>query len=242
MQKSNKQIQRRLRELGYYQGAIDGLIGPISKRAIVAFKKSRGLRARAYVGPITLAALFHGANLPKKKSQLPKMPSWLKLAYSYKGLREYKGPRHNATIVGFWERLGLHFRDDETPWCAGFVNAVLDMDGQPIPKKYRAAALGWRWTGHGYRLNAPVLGAIMSMTRPGRPGSGHTTFVLGRTASGKIAGLGGNQGNMVGVNEYDPVGRDAQFHLPAYDADLVKAANFANLPLVDSNGMLTNEA
>jgi putative chitinase len=57
--KTNVQIQERLRYLGFYQGRIDGDLGPISRAAIKAFQKVEGLVQDGIAGPITLAHLFH---------------------------------------------------------------------------------------------------------------------------------------------------------------------------------------
>ena len=195
-------VQRALTRKGFDCGACDGIMGPKTEKAIKAFKKSIGYRATSYVGPLTKAALFEGrvdaGRKDKGSASNAKDPSWLKLARTYLGLREYKGRKHNAKIVSWWKRLGLHFRDDETPWCAGYVNGVLDEAGFKIPAKYRAAALGWRWCGHGTTLKGPALGSIMTMKR-GKPGSGHTGFVVGRDRQGRIMLLGGNQGNAVSI-------------------------------------------
>ncbi|GLQ26148.1 TIGR02594 family protein [Sulfitobacter pacificus] len=241
-----KKVQRRLAELGHYQGRIDGINGPKTEAAIIAFKTSKGLRPRSFLGPITMSALFKGvrpvpARIVTEDGSI-KIPTWLRLAYGYLGLKEIKGPRHNAEILTWWERLALPFRNDETPWCAGFANAMILAAGLPIVPKHRAAALGWRWNGYGTRLAGPALGAVMSMERPGRPGSGHMTFVAGRDRNGDIMGLGGNQGNMVSINPYDPWARNAQYHWPEGSAP-PHVTGLKTLPLITSAGSkLTNEA
>ena len=53
----DKQIQTALKNAGFYQGKIDGIIGPISIKAIQAFQKSHGLSADGKVGPKTWAQL-----------------------------------------------------------------------------------------------------------------------------------------------------------------------------------------
>lgn len=241
-----KERQKHLKRHGYYAGRIDGLNGPKTKAATIAFKKSRGLKARDYVGPITATALRTGGRPYRAKTRTDggkvDVPEWLRLASTYLGLREIKGRRHNAKILSMWERLSLPFNDDETPWCAGFANAMVLDAGLPIVRKNRAAALGWRWNGYGLRLPGPALGAIMSMERPGKPGSGHMTFVAGRDWRGRIMGLGGNQGDMVSINPYDPTARNAQYHFPEGVAGPSKVGMHA-LPLISSDGvMLENEA
>lgn len=241
-----KELQKLLTQHGFYQGRIDGIGGPKTRTATVAFKKSRGLRARAYVGPVTALALRKGiqpaaADIASGGERFP-MPTWLRLAYSHLGLREIRGRHHNAEILGWWERLSLPFKDDETPWCAGFVNAMVQASHLPVVRKNRAAALGWRWNGYGTRLNGPALGAIMSMERPGKPGSGHMTFVAGRDRRGNIMGLGGNQGNMVSINPYHPTARNAQYHFPE-GAPPPSEIGLNALPILQSGGAkLANEA
>ena len=53
----NKQVQQKLKELGYYKGAIDGIIGTQSKTAIRNFQRDYGLTVDGIVGPKTLKAL-----------------------------------------------------------------------------------------------------------------------------------------------------------------------------------------
>ncbi len=49
----NQLIQMRLKELGYYNGQIDGSIGPLSLKAIKQFQDENGLEVDGIVGPIT---------------------------------------------------------------------------------------------------------------------------------------------------------------------------------------------
>ena len=52
-----KGIQRRLKELGFHPGPIDGQFGPMTHAAVVAFQVARGLLADGEVGPRTARAL-----------------------------------------------------------------------------------------------------------------------------------------------------------------------------------------
>ena len=53
----NKEIQTRLKKWGYYNGAIDGILGPKSISAIKAFQKKYGLVQDGIVGPKTAAKM-----------------------------------------------------------------------------------------------------------------------------------------------------------------------------------------
>ena len=52
-----KEIQTALKAANCYTGNVDGKIGPKTKRAIIEFQKSKGLKADGKVGPKTWAEL-----------------------------------------------------------------------------------------------------------------------------------------------------------------------------------------
>ena len=52
-----KEVQRRLKQWGYYTGAVDGIFGSGTKKAVIAFQKKNGLTADGVVGKATYKAL-----------------------------------------------------------------------------------------------------------------------------------------------------------------------------------------
>ena len=52
-----KEVQRRLKMWGYYSGAVDGIFGSGTKKAVIAFQKKNGLTADGVVGKATYQAL-----------------------------------------------------------------------------------------------------------------------------------------------------------------------------------------
>ena len=52
-----KEVQRRLKNWGYYSGAVDGVFGAGTKKAVIAFQKKNGLTADGVVGKATYQAL-----------------------------------------------------------------------------------------------------------------------------------------------------------------------------------------
>ena len=52
-----KEVQRRLKQWGYYSGAVDGIFGSGTKKAVISFQKKNGLTADGVVGKATYAAL-----------------------------------------------------------------------------------------------------------------------------------------------------------------------------------------
>lgn len=51
------QIQKKLKEWGYYNGDADGIFGSLTEKAVISFQKKNGLTADGVVGSGTLAAL-----------------------------------------------------------------------------------------------------------------------------------------------------------------------------------------
>jgi hypothetical protein len=52
-----KELQKKLKDLGYYKGKIDGGFGPILEKAVKAYQKAHGLQQLGNVGPGTRAML-----------------------------------------------------------------------------------------------------------------------------------------------------------------------------------------
>lgn len=121
-------------------------------------------------------------------------PSWLKTAETHKGLTEVRGPKHNNVIVGWLEKLGAWWRDDETPWCGVFVAHCMASAGLPYPTFYMRAK-AWSEYGSLLRRDRLAPGAILVFDRAG---GGHVGFYVGEDA-GHYFVLGGNQGNAVSV-------------------------------------------
>ena len=134
----------------------------------------------------------------------------LECAQKYLGLKEIKGRIHEPQILKFWDRIKLGgINDDETPWCAAFVGAVLEECGFKSTRSGRARSYS-RWGVRcNYRDFVP-LGALVVLARgkPG-PGSGHIG-ILAKLYDGSIFSpdhtihlLGGNQSNMVCYADYN---------------------------------------
>lgn len=121
-------------------------------------------------------------------------PKWLTVAEGYQGLKEIRGPKHNAVIVGWLTKLRAWWRDDETPWCGVFVAECMHEAALPYPKFYMRAKA---WADYGSLLRRDRLapGAILVFDRAG---GGHVGFYVGEDA-GHYFVLGGNQGNAVNV-------------------------------------------
>lgn len=52
-----RDIQTALQRAGYYRGAIDGIAGPLTQRAVTEFQRDKRLKVDGIVGPQTRRAL-----------------------------------------------------------------------------------------------------------------------------------------------------------------------------------------
>ena len=129
------------------------------------------------------------------------MSKILKAAISQLGVKEISGPQHNMTIVKYAHDIGAKWiNDDETPWCAVFMNWVCKTAGYA----YTSSALARSFEKYGNPTNSPQPGDIVVFWRISKTsGSGHVGVFMGLSVDGKsVFVLGGNQGNSVSIARY----------------------------------------
>lgn len=170
----------------------------------------------------------------------PELPH-VDIARKYIGLHEISGPKHNPTVLALTakafaatgKKSWIH--DDETPWCGSFVGGVFAEAGlgSKIPKEFYRAK---EWENVGTKLSTPAYGCVVTFTRDG---GGHVGIVVGKTKTGMLKVLGGNQSNAVTIQDFDPkrvtsyrwVSSGSVPHEHRYD-----------LPVLASGRISTNEA
>ena len=109
---------------------------------------------------------------------------------------EIKGPRHNPLIIQFWKdikRGGI--KDDETPWCAAFVGAMLERSGIKSTR-FESAKSYLNW---GVQIKEPAYGCVVVFSRDG---GGHVGFVVGKKKNGDLMVLGGNQSDAINIRSF----------------------------------------
>jgi len=125
-------------------------------------------------------------------------PAWLRHARSLLGTREIVGRTHNNALIAFLNTArkwnGVIWKNDEMPWCGGFVAACLVAVGVE-PVKIAARAKSWAAWGSRLRPERLAPGAVLVFDRAG---GGHVGFYVGEDESAFHV-LGGNQGNAVTV-------------------------------------------
>ncbi|KMW56988.1 Cell wall-associated hydrolases (invasion-associated proteins) [Candidatus Rhodobacter oscarellae] len=185
-------VQARLKELGFDPGPIDGVRGPKTDAAIVAFKRSVGLKPRPYLGPLTQKALMGRKQQPA--ADQPALP-WMAHAADVRGLHE---ARNYSRLRSWFDKSVSWIDPRDVPWCGAFVATCLrhwDSD-IAIPEN----PLGARNWGKFGQPCKPQFGAILTFWRGSKSGwKGHVGFYHGEDAT-HFHVLGGNQSNAVTVS------------------------------------------
>ncbi|MCL1795798.1 MAG: peptidoglycan-binding protein [Clostridia bacterium] len=79
-----RKLQERLRELGYYNGSVNGSFGADTEAAVIAFQQRNGLWADGVAGEDTQNMLFSNSALANKKSEAYTPAN---VTYGYRSLR-----------------------------------------------------------------------------------------------------------------------------------------------------------
>ena len=126
------------------------------------------------------------------------MPKWFDLAKGEIGVKERKGKAHNPVVLAYYDEAGHpHIDNDEVPWCAAFVGAMLKRAGL----KGTGALTARSYLTWGKPLKHPKEGAIMVFKRGNSSWQGHVAFYVKEDATHYHV-LGGNQRNAVNISRY----------------------------------------
>ena len=111
---------------------------------------------------------------------------------------EFVGKLHNKEVVKYFKETGHEaIIDDETAWCAAFVNWCLMKAGKEYSKQLNARS----YITIGVEVKEPEVGDIVVLKRGTSSWQGHVGFYC-REDNRYIYVLGGNQGNKVCAKPY----------------------------------------
>lgn len=124
-------------------------------------------------------------------------PKWLIEAKKEIGVSEHTITGSQA-VDQMWidsKLRGLVGTARKVPWCAGFVNAMLERAGIRSTRSDSSRS----YLAFGTVLNEPAYGCVVVFSRSG---GGHVGFVVGKTESGQLMVLGGNQSDAVNIKSF----------------------------------------
>lgn len=121
------------------------------------------------------------------------------IALSEFGISEISGKVHNPKVVQYFKEIGHKWvNDDETAWCAAFVNWCLVKAGMPQTGSLAARS----FLTYGVSTKKPVLGDIVVFWRISKSSAyGHVGFVV-RMTENFVYVLGGNQSDAVNIQRF----------------------------------------
>lgn len=134
--------------------------------------------------------------------------AWVDLAASFIGVKEIPGPKSNKQILEFLKGISSN---EDTPWCAAFVNYCLVQtnykgSGSAMARSFERSKNFTHYTEY-------LPGSIVTRYRGEKAkGFGHVGFAVGQR-KGAVAFLGGNQGDAVSVS-WQPVEFITGYHWP----------------------------
>lgn len=182
---STRNVQERLRALGYDPGPPDGIFGRKTIAAVTAFQRDKKLEVKfpGTVGTKTLSAL--GLEYVAVADPLP---PWVTEARRFLGKHEVK----DAKTLD----RALRLDSSEIPWCGAFQAMVL---ATVLPREAIPANPLWalNWQKFGQPIEGPAMGAIVTFKRPS---GGHVAQIVGHDDTYWHC-LGGNQSNAVTITK-----------------------------------------
>jgi len=194
---TTRDLQERLKALGYNPGTIDGSMGPDTRKAVREFQSSSGLAIDGIAGPHTWSALDRALT----KSGAPAgtsrpAPPWVDEMLRRKGLHE---DRDHSALYAWLRSAGSAVDPARTPWCGDAVETAIlrSLPDEAVPAN-PMASINWLKFGRG--LDFPALGAVLVFWRGKKSGwQGHVGFYVGEDAT-HFHVLGGNQSDAITIS------------------------------------------
>lgn len=166
-------------------------------------------------------------------------PIWLSHARGELGVKEVSGNGDNPRIIKYWNDAGLASvadGQDEVPWCAAFVGAMLKRANVPNSGKANARS----YEAWGRKLNSPILGCVVVFSRPPTAWQGHVAFYLATDRAKRlIQVIGGNQSDSVSIASFS-LDRVVAYRWPT--SQLIQPEWVGPIPSVNSSPLSSSEA
>lgn len=131
------------------------------------------------------------------------LPKMISAALQYMGIKEVPGKGSNPVILNMAKQVGLEeiYKDDDTSWCALFINFIIRLTGKPWagssdPYDFLRAKHLLLW-GSVVKTGDEKLGDVLIFDREG---GGHVGLYVAESGT-TFHVLGGNQSNSVSITE-----------------------------------------
>ncbi len=164
--------------------------------------------SRAIEGAYVGRATFDGTKATLNGQTFTGPASPEQVARRFEGLSE-SDPQHRAVLTDFLSKAaGQRIDPAKVPWCAAFVDAVLDASGKPK----RGSLLASDFLDYGTATDKPTKGDVVVFKSMARGSSGHVGFVVGIEGD-RVRYIAGNDDNKVQEDTL-PLAKVAGFRRP----------------------------
>jgi uncharacterized protein (TIGR02594 family) len=184
---------------------VDGHFGLATEHALRRFQRAHGLLDDGIADAWTWQALLKPRATPRDvehsatTSQVTQSPHirWMDIARAEIGQSEVAGARHNPRIIEYHASTRLRPTSDEIPWCASFVNWVMQQAG--LHGTRSSAAASWIHWGVPCELQEGAVIVIHNAraARSSLTASGNHVGFLVQASENHYVVLGGNQSDQV---------------------------------------------
>lgn len=183
----------------------------------LAVKKQSSQESTNKVPTGTSDNAYPQANVGSSNVQAP----WMEIAI--REAKQWHGTGERNIEDNYHKLAGSRGSLSNTPWCASFVTYCLAKSNYHHARgNAQSSQFPVNEPARLYEIAEPVYGALMVMRNYSKSteqfiGSGHITFVYGKTDLGNIAALGGNQGGSdfgggtIKLSEYPTTKISAEF-------------------------------
>lgn len=115
------------------------------------------------------------------------------------GIHDFPGNSSNPRVLEYFSDIGASYvLDDDTAWCAAFMNWILKVTGHA----YSAALNARSFLDYGVDSPEPLMGDICILWRGSKGGTlGHVGILIKKTDT-MVYLLGGNQSNSVNITSF----------------------------------------
>ncbi len=164
--------------------------------------------SRAIEGAYVGRATFDGTKATLNGQTFTGPASPEQVARRFEGLSE-SDPQHRAVLTDFLSKAaGQRIDPAKVPWCAAFVDAVLDASGKPK----RGSLMASDFLDYGSATEKPTKGDVAVFKSMARGSSGHVGFVVGIEGD-RVRYIAGNDDNKVQEDTL-PLAKVAGFRRP----------------------------
>ncbi|WP_099158309.1 NlpC/P60 family protein [Virgibacillus ndiopensis] len=194
-----KIVQKALSYFGYYTGEIDGIYGPLTKKALEIAEEEHDIELTEKVSKESLTTLYQSSKAETKKVKTEQQQTDNERKETEKEIKnvEKTGKNHSGVVQAAYSYIGTPYVwGGESPGgfdCSGFIQYIYSTQNITTP---RTVPEMWNFA---TPVNSPSIGDLVFFETY-KPGPSHMGIYIG---DGKFIHAGQSNGVEISKMEYD---------------------------------------